>query len=73
MSFTLWLCRLCISEGLARELQEFPASEHWAKVVLNEAVSSPAALRAVRAASHSLPECKQGLQTAANESPLALL
>lgn len=30
--------RLWILEGLARELQEFCAPEHWAKVVLNEAV-----------------------------------
>lgn len=33
----------------------------------------PAVLRAVKAASHSLPGCKQGLHTAANESTLALL
>lgn len=32
--------RVCVPEDLARELQEFPTSEHWAKVVLNEAVSS---------------------------------
>lgn len=37
--------RLCISEGLARELQEFPAPEHWAKVVLNEVVSSTSSTR----------------------------
>lgn len=36
--------RLCISEGLERELQEFPASEHCAKLVLNEAVSSTSSI-----------------------------
>lgn len=32
--------RLCISDGLTRELQRFPAPEHWGKEVLNGDVSS---------------------------------